>query len=208
MAIIYDATLKPNKLELLAVWLPAQSWFPAGQAAIDLERLGAYRFEDPAGEVGIETHVLRTGGDVVQVPLTYRPAPLPGAEQWLAGTMQHSVLGERWVYDACADPVYAAALAAVILQGDREADQFREVDGRLEPLPGSLAVRGSGSGDTPVPTITTAVPATEGTVTTGSTGQFDVAIQRVLGGDDREASANTLTGSWNGQPPVLLAWAE
>ena len=207
MAIIYNAVLKPNKLELLAAWLPAQSWFPA-QTAIDLEPLGAYRFEDPAGEVGMETHVLRAGGDVLHVPLTYRSAPLRGAEQWLAGTMQHSVLGERWIYDACADPVYAAALAAVILQGGREADQFLEADGRLEPLPGSLSVRGSGSANTPLPTMTTAVPATEGTVTTVSTGHLDVAIRRVLGGDDHAPSARTLTGNWNGQPPVLLAWAE
>jgi len=27
MAIIYDTTMSPGKLELLTTWLPAQSWF-------------------------------------------------------------------------------------------------------------------------------------------------------------------------------------
>jgi hypothetical protein len=42
------------------------------------------------------------------------------------------VLGPRWVYDACADPVYAAVLAGAILGGTRQAEELVEVDGRLE----------------------------------------------------------------------------
>ena len=40
------------------------------------------------------------------MPVTYRDAPLPGADAWLIGTMDHSVLGKRWVYDGVGDPVY------------------------------------------------------------------------------------------------------
>jgi hypothetical protein len=30
MAIIHDTTMNPEKLELLATWMPAQSWFLGG----------------------------------------------------------------------------------------------------------------------------------------------------------------------------------
>jgi hypothetical protein len=37
------------------------------------------RFADPAGEVGIETHLLHMAdGQIAQVPVTYRAAPLDG----------------------------------------------------------------------------------------------------------------------------------
>ena len=47
-------------------------------------------------------------GPVYQVPMTYRGMPLDGADAFLIGTTDHSVLGRRWVYDACGDPVFAA----------------------------------------------------------------------------------------------------
>src|SRR5438270_5818036 len=99
MALIYKATLNPSKLSLLAAWLPGRPWFPGDT---DVQQLGAYRFDDPAGEVGIESFLLQTGdGSVVHVPLTYRGAPLAQAEEFLVGTTEHSVLGTRWVYDGC-----------------------------------------------------------------------------------------------------------
>lgn len=33
MAIIYDTTMRPGKLELLTTWLPAQSWYLGGVLA-------------------------------------------------------------------------------------------------------------------------------------------------------------------------------
>ncbi len=101
MAIIHKATLSPSKLELIADYLPKQPWFIQDGSP---ELIGAYRFDDPAGEVGLETHVVTAGERVYQVPLSYRGYALAGAEEWLIGTMDHSVLGKRWVYDACADP--------------------------------------------------------------------------------------------------------
>lgn len=114
------ATLTPNKVDLIRGWLAKQSWFEGDPD--DLERVGAFRFVDPEGEVGIETLLLRSGDITYQVPVTYRPAPLEEAERGFIGTLEHSVLGTRWVYDAVADPVYVAELLRVIHEGDTEAD--------------------------------------------------------------------------------------
>lgn len=76
MALLHRANLHPTKLELLAAWLPGRSWFH-GQDTADLVRVAGYRFDDPAGAVGIETMLVKAGdGPVHQVPLTYRGAPL------------------------------------------------------------------------------------------------------------------------------------
>ena len=205
MASIYDAVLNPTKQELLSAWLPKQSWFPPAADAADLEYLGAYRFDDPAGAVGMESHLLRLDGGIVHVPLAYRGAPLPGAEAALAGTMEHSVLGQRWIYDACADPVYAAALAAAILQGQPAADVFRDIDGTLEPVPAAVTVQGSGTPGAPVPEITTAEPATAGSVTTIKAGEVALAVDHLPAATDSPAGAHTLTASWHGQEQLVLA---
>jgi len=122
-ATIHQAELKPGKLELLAEWLPSQSWFK-GDAA-DIARIASFRFVDPDGEVGIETLLIGSQGVVYQVPLTYRAEPLDDAEDFLIGTLDHSVLGKRWVYEATGDPVYVAELIRVIHEADTEADLSR-----------------------------------------------------------------------------------
>ena len=142
MALIHRATLRPGKAEVLAVWLSAQPWGP-GDAA-DLERVGAYRFEDPDGRVGLETHLVRVAGEVWQVPLTYRDAPLPDAEAAEVGRMHHSVLGERWVYDGCADPAYVRMLAATALTGVGQSVEVEEEDGRSQVLPPTVRLSGAG----------------------------------------------------------------
>ncbi|MET1154450.1 hypothetical protein [Arthrobacter sp.] len=207
MAIIYDAVLNPSKQDLLVAWLPNQPWFQElGADAAELEHLGAFRFDDPAGEVGMETHLLRTGdGTIVHVPLTYRGAPLPEAKEYLAGTMEHSVLGDRWVYDACADPVYATALATAMVQGGSGAEQFLDVDGKLEPLTGAIPVRGSGRPGGSVPEITTAVPTTSGSVTIIDASPLTLTVYRAP--DPGEQPGTKLTCSLPGQPPLILASA-
>src|SRR4051794_28839888 len=144
MALIHRATIRPTKAELLSTWVPTQPW---GES--ELELVGAYRFDDPDGEVGIETHVLTTpDGDLLQVPLTYRGAPLDDADQLLICTMEHSVLGRRWIYDATGDPVYARALAAVLLGWAEQAEERVEgADAAREP---SMRVESSGSRSRPV----------------------------------------------------------
>jgi hypothetical protein len=131
-----QATLTPNKLELMRAWLPDQAWF-SGDAS-DLAVVGQFRFVDPAGAVGIQVMLVTSGGLLFQVPLTYRDAPLEGGEAALVGTMEHSVLGTRWTYDGVADPVFAGELLRTIVEGDTGASVS---DGAPVPTP----VRGSGA---------------------------------------------------------------
>ncbi|MFC8672854.1 1,4-alpha-glucan branching protein [Streptomyces griseorubiginosus] len=116
MAIIHHTTLKPTKLELLTAWLPTRPWY-AGSGTPELTKAGGFRLDDPEGEVGIEFMVaLDTSGPepvAYHVPLTYRAAPLPGADQALVGTMEHGVLGPRWAYDGVHDPVLRTELLAL-----------------------------------------------------------------------------------------------
>ena len=188
MALLHgNAEITPTKPELLAAWLPTQPWFAGDVSA--LQHLGAYRFDDPDGEVGMETHLVRTGdGPVFQVPWTYRGAPLDGAESSLVGTMDHTVLGPRWIYDAIGDPVYQAVLATTTLTGDTQAELVREFgDGRSEVEEPKVRVAGSGSGPD--------VPAAY------------VEVVRVLDGAAPEGD-EVLTGTWPGvSEPVVLAVA-
>ncbi|CAG7643667.1 Mak_N_cap domain-containing protein [Actinacidiphila bryophytorum] len=118
MALIHHTTVTPSKVELLAGWLPTRPWYQGGRGTPVLEKSGGFRLDDPAGEVGIEFMVVTDTGSpepgVYLVPLTYRGAPLEGAEDALVGTMQHGVLGKRWAYDGCHDPVLVAELLGLI----------------------------------------------------------------------------------------------
>lgn len=118
MAVIHHTTLKPTKLELLTSWLPTRPWYEGGPAAPELTKAGGFRLDDPEGEAGIEFMVVTdapgAGPAAYLVPLTYRGAPLDGAEHALVGTMEHGVLGQRWVYDGCHDPVLVAQLLALV----------------------------------------------------------------------------------------------
>ncbi|GII63609.1 hypothetical protein Skr01_36940 [Sphaerisporangium krabiense] len=118
MAVIHHTTLKPTKLELLSSWLPSRPWYSGGGGGPELAKVGGFRLDDPEGEVGIEFMVVTdTSGTHPAgylVPLTYRGAPLDGAEHALVGTMEHGVLGRRWAYDGCHDPVLVAQLTALI----------------------------------------------------------------------------------------------
>lgn len=143
MAIIHHATLVPGKLDLIAAWLERQPWNPGLPAGGRLERVGTYRFDDPQGEVGIEGFLLRSGEAVLHLVLSYRGAPLEGGEDALIGTMEHSVLGARWVYDAAGDPVGRAALIrgargeqsqAVLEEQGPEGTTVRESDVRVRSV--------------------------------------------------------------------------
>jgi maltokinase len=133
------ATLTPSKLELLEEWMGDQRWYAAKGARPRLRRLAAWRLDDPAGEVGVETLLVADESGVepvvYQVPLTYRGTPLDGAERALVGTMEHSVLGPRWVYDAPHDPVYAAQLLELV-QGRAQASSSARSGAEEEAVAG------------------------------------------------------------------------
>ncbi|GAA3101587.1 maltokinase N-terminal cap-like domain-containing protein [Nonomuraea salmonea] len=130
MAVIHHTTLKPTKLELLTAWLPTRPWY-RGSTAPELSKAGGFRLDDPEGAVGIEFMVVNdTSGDratAYLVPLTYRGAPLADAEHALIGTAEHGVLGRRWIYDGCHDPVLIVQLTA-LLEGQVAAQDQNATD--------------------------------------------------------------------------------
>ena len=142
MAIFHIATLAPTKAELIATWAPTQPWGPPPDDAIEV--IGSYRFDDPDGLVGMETFLVSSGGALLQIPLSYRAAPLAGADLALITTMEHSVLGPRWVYDGLGDPQFVVMLAAVALTGQGVAIGMSHHDDRWHISPSKLRVQGGG----------------------------------------------------------------
>lgn len=122
MATLHQTTLKPSKLELLAHWMRAEPWY-RGAMSPHLSVVGGFRLDDPDDEVGLEFFVLRDDPDGIEyfVPVTYRGAPLRDgeSEHHLIGTMEHGVLGTRYVYDGPTDPVWCATVAD-LLDGEAE----------------------------------------------------------------------------------------
>jgi hypothetical protein len=202
MAVHVSATIVPGKLELLQAWVPAQLW-AAGADTSALTQLGSYRFDDPDGEVGMETHLLSTAdGRILQVPLTYRGAPREAAGSTLITTMTHTVLGQRWIYDGCTDPVYAAALAATILTGGREADLYWSTDDGLILQPSDTHVRGASSRSPDQPSFGE-LEVTNQDSTTQMRGDVTLTLFRTPTQGRRTMG---LTGIWPGQVvPLLLA---
>lgn len=142
MALFHRATVTPTKDEIIAEWAPTRPWGPSTGDSIEV--IGSYRFDDPEGRVGMETHLVAAGGVVLQVPLTYRDEPLDGAEDALITEMQHSVLGRRWVYDGLRDPRLVMMLAAVAMTGQGEALGMVVSDGRWYIAPSRVRIRGGG----------------------------------------------------------------
>lgn len=120
MAILHrGATIRPTKPELLATELGGP-----------VEVLGSYRFDDPAGEVGVEGFVVRRDATPVHVVLTYRGSALEQDAARLVGTIEHSALGTRWVYDGATDPVAVACFRRAILGEQQQAALELWEDGR------------------------------------------------------------------------------
>ncbi|WFE39617.1 hypothetical protein [Micromonospora sp. WMMD998] len=218
MALLHRAELRPSKLELLAGWLPGRPWF-AGEADAPVTRVAAYRFDDPVGAVGMETLLVRAGeGPVLQVPLTYRGAPLAGADRFLVGTVEHSVLGRRWVYDAVGDPVYPPALAAAVLADAGQAEEYFEVDGARQVREPSMSLSGSHT-DRALPAGPVDEVVVDGDPTLIRAGGVELALLRrpvpaeATAGVPADVTAGVpavgrLTAAWPGQDaPVLLAYA-
>jgi hypothetical protein len=208
MAIIHQTTLVPGKLELLAGWLPARPWYrPAGPP--DLARVGGFRLDDPAGEVGIEFMAVTdgSGADAVtyQVPLTYRSGACAEAEAGLIGTAEHGVLGRRWIYDGVHDPLLAPLLVA-LMQGDAEAQAQRASD---TPDPSVVCSPAAGGRVAVTGSVVAAdgPPGTDLRVTTAG-GDLLVRLHRVLrpeaGADPGVAGPGRVTAPWPGPDGTLV----
>ena len=213
MALLYKAQLVPSKLELVSRWAPRQRWYAGGSDA-SFETIASFRFDDPDGEVGVETLFVRAGeGPVLQIPLTYRNEEVPGAEHFLIGTLEHSVLGTRWVYDAAGDPVYLGELARVALTGGSQVEQYYEIDGVRTMKDPTAVVAGSGSTGVAVPTAhDDHVPATRddlsSTLVETDHLAFLIARAPVAHPLAPDGNAQTLSGTWTGQEStVTLAFA-
>ncbi|MFC9130787.1 1,4-alpha-glucan branching protein [Streptomyces sp. NPDC057099] len=198
MAVIHHTTLTPTKMELLTSWLPSRPWYRGGAAEPELVKAGGFRLDDPEGEVGVEFLVVTdTSGPhptSYLVPFTYRGAPLDGAEDALVGTMEHGVLGKRWAYDGCHDPVMVRQLAALIEGRVRAQDQnITDAHDR--------EVTASYTGDGPLPTDFTAGDDQDGTRLTtpqGTTLRLHRVLQPAPDGPLTPARGATghVTGCW------------
>ncbi|GAA1852250.1 maltokinase N-terminal cap-like domain-containing protein [Brevibacterium marinum] len=189
MADIFKAELDPGKFDVVSAWLSRQEWTAGADVAPDsLTAVTSYRFDDPAGDVGVEIHIVAADDRVFQVPLTYRGEPLAGADDVFISEMSHSILGTRYVYAGIGDPVFQQQLDATIADAGSSAVQHQVDDqgNRIGEITEVARVVGTG----PLP------------------GAPSVQVVDEL--DLNEAADTTqqglLIGTWDGQEtPVVLA---
>jgi hypothetical protein len=201
MALLHEATISPRKDELVGPWLRTRQWWDG-----ETERapVGSFRLDDPAGEVGMECFLFGSAsGSTLFVPVTYRDAPLQGREASLLGTMEHSVLGTRYVYDACADPVFVATVLDTIRSGGRQADLLlKRADGtEVERGPDATA---KGDGVSTVPHHDPGLPVSptdESDRSTIAGPDFEITLMRQLG---EAPQGPALTGSFEGGTDLRL----
>ena len=126
IAKVYSTTvLNPTKAEILH-----QQFGP-------VTNIGAFRFVDPNGKVGIETLLVReTDGALLQFPVTYREQCISDTHE--VGTTEHSHLGTRHITKIVADPVAVTEIIRVILEGDTNVQRS---DGKTSPY----EIRGTGT---------------------------------------------------------------
>jgi hypothetical protein len=199
MAIFHRATITPTKEELIAAWAPTQLWGPPADAHIDV--IGSYRFDDPDGRVGMETHLVTAGDTLLQVPLTYRDEPLDGADQALITEMQHSVLGTRWVYDGLGDPLFVAMIAAVAMTGQGEALGMAVYNGRWYIAPSNVRIQGGGWTQERVPVDAFELESEDATGVVLHNERFELTVFRRPVAGPRPAIG--LTATWDGRPNAV-----
>ena len=202
MARFHVATITPTKTELIAEWAPTQPWGLA--ADVPIEVIGSYRFDDPDGRVGMETHLVTAGATLLQIPLTYRDEPLEGADTALIVEMQHSVLGTRWVYDGLRDPQFVVMLAAVAMTGQGEALGMAVYEDRWYIAPSNVRIQGGGWTQERVAVDGFEVGREGEMGAVLRNDRFELTVFRRPVPGPRPAIG--LTATWDGQPnPVVLA---
>jgi Maltokinase N-terminal cap domain len=202
MAIVHRATITPTKAQLIADWAPSQAWGPPPD--VPLEVIGAFRFDDPDARVGMETHLVRYGTTLLQIPLTYRDEPLEGADDAFIVEMQHSALGTRWVYDGLRDPRLVVMLAAVAMTGQGEALAMAVYDGRWYIAPTNVRIQGGGWTQERVPVDGFELQHDDASGAVLHNDRFELTVFRRPVQGPRPAIG--LTATWDGQPePFVLA---
>jgi hypothetical protein len=200
MAIFHRATITPTKEELMAAWAPTQPWGPTGGQALDV--IGSYRFDDPDGRVGMETHICTSGTRLYQIPLTYRDEPLDYPEAALITEMSHSVLGNRWVYDGLRDPQFVVMLAGVAMTGQGEALGMAVYDGRWYIAPSTVRIRGGGWTTERVPVDRFELVTDDATASVFRNERFELSFfRRPLPGPRPRMG---LTATWRGQDEAVV----
>jgi hypothetical protein len=200
MALFHRATITPTKAELIAEWAPTRPWGPPADEP--LEVIGAFRFDDPDGRVGMETHLVTAGGALLQVPLTYRDEPLDGADDALITEMQHSVLGTRWVYDGLRDPRLVVMLAAVAMTGQGEAIGMAEHGGRWYIVPSNVRIQGGGWTQERVPVDGFDIAAEDASTCVLRNDRFELTVFRRPRPGPRPPIG--LTATWDGQGDAVV----
>ena len=203
MAILHDATITPGKRDLMKSWLPSRSWFDGD---LDRKPVASFRFDDPAGEVGVECFLLGpvegSSASTLLIPMSYRGAPLEGADEHLIGVTDHSVLGTRWVYDGLADPVAVSTILTAILTGGHEAELTMEQDGEIVTFEPTCRVSGSGTASDGVRADTVSV-VDLGDPSVTRAGEHELVLARVVG--TVVDGEQTLTAQWGDHGPVVVA---
>jgi hypothetical protein len=201
MALFHRATITPTKEALIAEWAPTRPWGPP--ADVPLQVIGAYRFDDPEGRVGMEVHLAQAGDVLLHVPLTYRDEPLDGGDEALITEMQHSVLGRRWVYDGVRDERLVVMLAAVSMTGQGEALGMAEYGGRWYIAPTNVRISGGGWTLERVPVDGFELVADDATGAVLRNDRFELTVHRRPHAGPRPAIG--LTATWPGRSePVVL----
>jgi 1,4-alpha-glucan branching enzyme len=122
--------LTPALTALLKEWLPQQRWFPVKTPDFAISQAGSLGLEDPTGHAALAVFLLNVtmegpdGGPrsaVVQVPLSFRPAPAGGMERALVGEAAGMDPTRPWVYDAVHDPDFVGAWLDLIRDGSKAA---------------------------------------------------------------------------------------
>ncbi|WP_333618727.1 maltokinase N-terminal cap-like domain-containing protein [Dietzia sp.] len=198
MADIYTtASLNPSKPEAIAAALRSSGVAP--HASTDsFTQLASYRFDDPAGGVGMEIHIVRDDeGRILQVPLTYRGAPLDQAVSPVV-EMDHSILGRRWVYLGLEDPVFRTELARTIAVAGSGAEFIDAESGNELDAP-VAAVRGTGIAGGEAPSEAALADLAERLVLRSVLVDADGnAAGDNAAGDGNAPAAGELLGTWPG----------
>jgi hypothetical protein len=190
MALLHEATIRPRKDELVGPWLRTRPWW---DGEVERDPVGSFRLDDPAGAVGMECFLFGSAsGTTLFVPVTYRDAALPGGDASLLGTMEHSALGTRYMYDACADPVFVATVLDTIRSGGRQADlRLLRADGTEVERESSATAKGDGVAT--VPALDPGLPIS----------RTDHSDRTTIAGDDVELTVMRRLGQAPPGPALL-----